>query len=88
MQDMASGAFILSLMGMHTANPISGDFSVGVEGLWIERGKVQHSFRGVMMAGNMRDWLQSLQEVGSDLRYFGSYGSGSLLAKGIQLAGL
>jgi len=88
LQDMESGAWILSLMGMHTANSISGDFSVGVEGLWIEKGKVQHSFRGVLIAGNMREWLHLLQEVGSDLRFFGSYGSASLCAKGIQLAGL
>ncbi|MDH7498910.1 MAG: TldD/PmbA family protein [candidate division NC10 bacterium] len=86
-QDLERGVMILSLMGMHTANPISGDFSVGAEGLWIEGGRAQHPFRGVLIAGNLRDWLHSLEEVGSDLRFFGSYGSPSLLAKGIQLAG-
>jgi len=86
-QELERGVFILSLMGMHTANPISGDFSVGAEGLWIERGKVQHPFRGVLIAGNIRGWLDSLEEVGSDLRFFGSCGSSSLLAKGVQVAG-
>jgi PmbA protein len=87
MRDMEKGVLILSLMGMHTANPISGDFSVGAEGLWIEGGKVQHPFRGVIIAGNLRDWLESLEEVGSDLRFFGGVGCPSLRLKGLQLAG-
>jgi PmbA protein len=86
-QDMGKGVLILSLMGMHTANPISGDFSVGAEGLWIEGGKAQHPFRGVIIAGNLRDWLESLEEVGSDLRFFGGVGCPSLRLKGLQLAG-
>ena len=87
MRDMEKGVLILSLMGMHTANPISGDFSVGAEGLWIEGGKVQHPFRGVIIAGNLRDWLESLEEVGSDLRFFGGLGCPSLRLKGLHLAG-
>jgi PmbA protein len=87
-QDMERGALVLSVMGMHTANPISGDFSVGAEGLWIERGKPHHPFRGVVVSGNIRDWLMRLEEVGSDLRFFGGFGCPSLFAKGIQLAGL
>jgi PmbA protein len=86
-KDVSKGALVLSLMGMHTANPISGDFSVGVEGLWIERGKLHLPFRGMTIAGNIRDWLRSLEEVGSDLRFFGSHGSPSLRVSKIQFAG-
>ena len=86
-KDVSNGALILSLMGMHTANPISGDFSVGIEGLWIERGKLRLPFRGMTIAGNIRDWLRSLEEVGSDLRFFGSHGSPSLWVSKIQFAG-
>lgn len=86
-KEISRGALILSLMGMHTANPISGDFSVGVEGLWIEGGRIQHPFRGMMIAGNIRDWLGSLEEVGSDLRFFGAYGSPSLRLSKVQFAG-
>jgi len=86
-RDVSKGALILSLMGIHTANPISGDFSVGVEGLWIEGGKFHLPFRGMTIAGNIRDWLRSLEEVGSDLRFFGSHGSPSLWASKIQFAG-
>jgi len=86
-RDVKNGALILSLMGMHTANPISGDFSVGVEGLWIEGGKIQGPFRGMTMAGNIRDFLRILEEVGSDLRFFGSFGSPSLRTSKIQFGG-
>ena len=87
LKDVSKGALILALMGMHTANPISGDFSVGVEGLWIEGGKIRRPFRGMTIAGNIRDWLRSLVEVGSDLRFFGSCGSPSLRVSEIQFAG-
>ena len=87
-QDLSQGILVLSLMGMHTANPISGDFSVGAEGLWVEKGRLKHPFRGVMIAGNIRNWLQSLAEVGSDLRFFGRHGSASLRVNGLQLVGV
>jgi PmbA protein len=88
MGDLSRGILVLSLMGMHTANPISGDFSVGAEGLWIERGRIQQPFRGVVIAGNIVDFLLSLEEVGSDLRFFGTHGSPSIRVNGIQLAGV
>jgi PmbA protein len=43
---MNRGLEVRDIMGMHTANPISGDFSVGVSGIWIEKGKPSHPVRG------------------------------------------
>jgi PmbA protein len=86
-EEMGRGALVLSLMGMHTADPVSGDFSVGAEGIWIEGGGRHRPFRGVIMAGNIREWLQAVEEVGSDLRFFGPSGSPSLLIREIQVAG-
>ncbi|NMB24004.1 MAG: TldD/PmbA family protein [Firmicutes bacterium] len=81
------GMYITNVMGMHTANPISGEFSVGASGLWIEDGKIANPVRGVAIAGNLLDLLQHATVVGSDLRFYGSVGSPSLLVEGITISG-
>jgi len=87
MQALGEGLLILSALGVHTANPISGDFSIGVQGCWIEGGKVAFPVRGVTIAGNVVGLLQQVEGVGSDLRFFGQTGSPTLLVRGLQLAG-
>lgn len=81
------GMYITNVMGMHTANPISGEFSVGASGLWIENGGIARPVRGVAIAGNILDFLQHATAVSSDLRFFGSVGSPSLLVEGITISG-
>ncbi len=81
------GMYITNVMGMHTANPISGEFSVGAGGLWIENGEVTRPVRGVAIAGNLLDFLQHATAAGSDLRFLGSVGSPSLLVEGITISG-
>lgn len=81
------GLYITSVMGMHTANPISGDFSLGASGVWIEDGELAYPVRGVAIAGNIVDFLKSVVEVGSDLRFSGSYGSPSIRVAGISISG-
>jgi len=67
--------YITEVMGMHTANPISGDFSVGAAGLWIENGQFTVPVRGIAIAGNLADLLQSIEGVANDLTFFGGRGS-------------
>jgi PmbA protein len=69
------GLYITEVMGMHTANPISGDFSVGVAGLLIQNGEFTSPVRGIAIAGNLVELLQSVEEVGNDLTFFGGKGS-------------
>ena len=85
--EISRGLLVTNVMGMHTANPISGEFSVGASGLWIEGGKPIRPVRGVAIAGNLIDFLKHLVAVGSDLRFFGSVGSPSLLVEGITISG-
>ena len=54
---------------MHLANPVSGDFSVGVTGGWIEGGDWLHAVRGVTIAGNLFDLLTGVDAVGRDLQF-------------------
>lgn len=69
------GFYVTQVMGIHTANPISGDFSVGVAGLWIEDGEPAYPVRGAAMAGNLLELLAGIEEVADDLTFVGSVGS-------------
>ncbi|HYA87254.1 MAG TPA: TldD/PmbA family protein [Nitrospirota bacterium] len=81
------GIYVTEVMGMHTANPISGDFSVGATGFWIEKGKKAYPVREITLAGNILDLMKHVDAVGSDLRFSGKIGSPSLRIKEISIGG-
>ena len=81
------GLCVTEVIGMHTADPISGDFSVGVEGMWIEDGKRAYPVRGVTVAGNMNELLKSVLAVGDDLKFSSRYGAPSLLLSELTISG-
>jgi PmbA protein len=81
------GLFVTEVMGMHTANPISGDFSVGATGFWIENGKKAYPVRELTIAGNILDFMKNVDAVASDIRFSGRIGSPSLLVKDISIGG-
>jgi PmbA protein len=73
------GLYIIEAMGMHTANPISGQFSIGVSGMWIESGKPVCPVKEAVISGNILDFFGGANAIGDDLRFFGSVGAPSLL---------
>ncbi len=73
---------VTRLMGLHTINPISGDFSVGAVGLLGDQ-----PVRGITIAGNLFNLLKKIEAVGSDLRWFGSIASPTLLVSDISISG-
>jgi PmbA protein len=79
LQSVSKGIMVLGAMGVHTANPISGDFSVGISGLWIENGEASYPVKEAVMSGNILDMFKKVEAVGMDLRFYGSTGSPSLL---------
>jgi len=81
------GLYITRVMGLHTANPISGDFSLGAAGSMIEKGEKTYPVRGVTIAGNLIDLLKAIEGIGNDLRFFASLGSPTLLISGITISG-
>ncbi|MZP28475.1 TldD/PmbA family protein [Heliobacterium undosum] len=85
--EIESGFYVTEVMGMHTANPISGDFSVGAAGLLIEQGQLTRPVRGVAIAGNLLDWLGGIDGVGSDLTFFIGKGAPTLRAKEMAISG-
>ncbi|MCX7781036.1 MAG: TldD/PmbA family protein, partial [Negativicutes bacterium] len=82
-----NGFYVTAVMGLHMANPISGDFSLGAAGVWIENGELTHAVRGVAIAGNMLDLLGKVKAVGSDLTFFGSKGAPTLRIEEIMISG-
>ncbi|MBI5050266.1 MAG: TldD/PmbA family protein [Nitrospirae bacterium] len=78
-KSVSKGILILDAMGVHTANPISGDFSIGISGLWIENGEPVYPIKEAIISGNILDLFKKVEGVGSDLRFYGNIGSPSLL---------
>jgi len=88
---ISKGFLVTTIMGAHTINPISGDFSIGFSGHYIENGKIARPVRGMTIAGNLVDLLSRIEDVGSDLMFFplaGNIGTPSLLISGLSVSGL
>ncbi len=84
---VTEGFFIQNLMGVHTANPVTGDFSLGASGQWIKNGALDHPVRGVAVSGNIFDLFYKVEDVGNKLRWFGTVGTPYLLIGDLTLAG-
>lgn len=85
--EVEDGFYVVEVMGLHTANPVSGDFSVGAAGLWITGGELSRPVRGVTIAGNLRDLLMHVDGVGDNLRWFGSRGAPAVRIRDIAVSG-
>jgi PmbA protein len=84
---VAQGVLITDVMGMHTANRITGDFSVGASGFYIEGGEIRHPVKGIAVAGNLLDLFAGVDLVGSDLRFYGPVGSPSIRVSELNVSG-
>jgi PmbA protein len=87
LQGIDRGVLITSVMGMHTANSISGDFSVGAAGFLIERGCATVPVKGIAIAGNILELFRNVEMVGNDLRFFGAVGAPSLKITLLDVSG-
>ncbi len=82
----SQGIILIEVMGMHMADPISGEFSVGASGLAVERGRVTHPVKNAMISGNILDILKGIDAIGSDLTFFGSAGSPTFRVESLMVA--
>lgn len=82
-----NGLMVTELMGLHTANPVSGDFSVGASGFKITNGKLDHPVKGVAIAGNLIDLFGHVVSVADDFRFFGNVGAPSFLVESLAVSG-
>jgi PmbA protein len=85
---LGEGLMVTDLIGLHTADPISGDFSVGATGLWIKGGGAVFPVKGIAISGNLMDLLGNVDGVGADLKFYGQFGSPSLRVSTLNVAGI
>ena len=86
---VGDGLYVQSVTGIHSGvNAVSGDFSVGAEGLTIRGGTLDQPVREVTVASTLQRMLQSIVAVGRDLRWLPGVAAGQTLAIGdMQLSG-
>jgi PmbA protein len=86
---VGEGLYVQSVTGIHSGvNPVSGDFSVGAEGLMIRGGSLAEPVREVTVASTLQRMLQSVVEIGGDLRWLPGVAAGQTLAiADMQLSG-
>jgi len=81
------GIFLTEFLGIHTADPVSGDFSVGASGIRIAGGALAGPLRGFAVSGNVLSLLEAVEAAGNDFRWFGNVGTPSLLVARIAVGG-
>jgi PmbA protein len=82
----SNGVIIEELMGTHTANQITGDFSLCANGYICKNGE-KKPFQGVILSGNVFELLKNVKETGNDLKFYGAFGSPSLFIEGLKISG-
>ncbi len=87
LKDLHQGLVIEEVMGLHTADPISGEFSLGCAGDWVEKGEKLYPVKSIAIAGNLFKLFQNIVKIGNDIRFFGSVGSPSLFIENLVLSG-
>jgi PmbA protein len=84
--EIPAGLYITSLMGFGV-NIVTGDYSRGATGLWIENGQLTHAMEEVTIAGNLAEMLRNVTAIGSDLEFRGAVASPTLRIDGMMIAG-
>jgi PmbA protein len=80
------GLYVFQFLGFGV-NMVTGDFSRGVSGLWIENGELAYPVEEVTVAGNLKDMLNNISEIGNDLEFRGSIAAPTLRIDGMMVAG-
>lgn len=83
---LGTGLFVTELMGSGV-NYVTGDYSRGASGFWVERGRIAYPVHEITIAGNMKDMLRNIVAVGADEYAYGAKQTGSVLIKRMKVAG-
>ncbi len=83
---MGRGLLVTELMGQGV-NPVTGDYSRGAVGFWVEDGEIRYPVEEVTVAGNLRDMYRGIVAIGNDVLVRGSRSTGSILVERMTVAG-
>ena len=86
LQKLGTGLFVIELMG-HGLNPVTGDYSRGASGFWVEKGQIAFPVHEITIAGNMRDMFMGIEAIGADAYNYGAKTTGSILINKMVVAG-
>lgn len=86
LERLGDGLLVTELMGQGV-NAVTGDYSRGATGFWVERGAVQYPVAEITIAGNLRGMLMDIEAVGDDVDARGGIRVGSILLKEMTIAG-
>lgn len=86
LRTLGRGLFVTELMGQGV-NSVTGDYSRGAAGYWVEGGRIVHPVHEVTIAGNLRDMLRRIVAVGADVYTLGGKSVGSVLIADMKVAG-
>ncbi|KAB2308398.1 metalloprotease PmbA [Betaproteobacteria bacterium SCN2] len=86
LKKMGAGLLVTELLG-HGTNMVTGDYSRGAAGFWVENGEIQYPVEEITIAGNLKDIFRDIQAIGSDVEVRGSKLTGSILVGNMMVAG-
>ena len=85
-KEIPNGLYVTAMLG-RGANMVTGEYSRGANGLWIENGELTRPVQEITVAGNMHDMLRQLDAIGSDLTFHGSTGAPTIRFKELTVSG-
>ena len=80
------GLYVVELIGFGV-NPVTGDYSRGAVGIWVENGKFVHPVQEVTIAGNLREMLKNIEMIGNDVMFLGSIAAPTLKIRNMVISG-
>jgi len=86
LKELNTGLLVTELMGQGV-NMVTGDYSRGAAGFWVENGQIQYPVEEITIAGNLKDMLKNIVAVGNDVDYRGNIRTGSILVEQLSIAG-
>ena len=86
LQKLGTGLFVTELMGQGT-NYVTGDYSRGASGFWVEKGRIAYPVHEITIAGNMKTMLKGIEAIGADTYNYGAKTVGSILVNRMKVAG-
>ncbi|MDD5410171.1 MAG: metalloprotease PmbA [Methylobacter sp.] len=86
LKELNTGLLVTELMGQGV-NMVTGDYSRGAAGFWVENGEIQYPVEEITIAGNLKDMLKNVIAVGNDVDYRGNIRTGSILVERMSIAG-
>jgi PmbA protein len=78
LEKLGTGLFVTELMGQGV-NYVTGDYSRGASGFWVENGRIAYPVHEITIAGNMKTMLKGIEAVGADTYNYGAKTVGSIL---------